>query len=139
MATENPEGLSLGARITWRSGVNQKPSVSLLLGSPPSSSRTPILAYRDEFQLARGLRLGGELAADGSLFLKGSLQTNRYSGFGFYRSGREQTLNSAVLSSLTIWGGASGTMAVSVVPAAAARSTTGAAFPSASRSGRVSI
>jgi hypothetical protein len=88
-------GAFIGARYTWRAGPGRQSAVSLILSSPQYPAQRPALAYRDELELAPGLRLGGEAATDGSLFLKGAIQTKRFSIFGFYRTGPDRLLRGA--------------------------------------------
>jgi hypothetical protein len=87
-------GSFLGARFGWRSGRSRS-SVSISLASQQSLSRRPVIDYQDETEIGPGLRIGGQIASDGSLFAKGAVLTKRFSLFGYYRTGPDRFIRGA--------------------------------------------
>ena len=96
-------GLARGARVSLSAGERWKPSISFYLdGRDGAHDRTPVIAYRDRFQLLPRVRLGGEVASDGAAFLQGQFSHPRLDLTAFYRftrapiAGRDQGVSGTV-------------------------------------------
>jgi hypothetical protein len=79
-------GLARGARLSWNAGQKWTPSVSLYLHRAAAGLEgATTIAYRDRFQVLPRVRLGGELATDGSRFLQVQYAQPKLDVTGFYR------------------------------------------------------
>ncbi|MDO8682554.1 MAG: stalk domain-containing protein [Armatimonadota bacterium] len=79
-------GLERGARYSWRAAENRWPSLSVYLKNARSGSHDMLLTYRDEIALNPNLSVGGEVATNGSLLLKGRFEKDRLRLYGYHRS-----------------------------------------------------
>ena len=73
----------IGLRYGWRAGKDHWPAVSIYRNAFDASAPHTTLAFRDDIPLSRNIRLGGEAATDGSLYVQGRFHTRQFDG-AFY-------------------------------------------------------
>lgn len=71
-------GLARGVRFSWSGGETRRPTISLYVPNSRLRDRGTVIAYRDELRLFSRLVTGGELASDGSYFLRSAYVQSRF-------------------------------------------------------------
>ncbi|PWT80410.1 MAG: hypothetical protein C5B57_12290 [Blastocatellia bacterium] len=101
-------GLNRGVRYSWRGRGGRRPAVSLYVPRYQTSGLSTAVAYRDEAVLFGRFLAGGELASDGSYFVKGQVVAGRMNVEGSFRSaviGIPRIQDSGFFASYDIWRG----------------------------------
>ncbi|MBW3625078.1 MAG: carboxypeptidase regulatory-like domain-containing protein, partial [Armatimonadetes bacterium] len=81
-------GARRGVRYSWKQGENRWPWISLYLPGNTLGKSGLTFAYGDEIRVGRNGLVAGEVASNGSYFLRSHLQPgNRVSLFGYTRGG----------------------------------------------------
>ena len=64
-------GLARGARVSWSLAERWRPSVAVYVRRAGAPGAQAAVSYRDHLQLTKQMRVGGELASDGAVFVQG--------------------------------------------------------------------
>ena len=78
-------GTGSGLRYGWHAGPDRQPSLTLYLPGTQASNPNTVLSYREEVWLKPDLRLGSEIATDGSFLVKQHYQDRRLDLETYYR------------------------------------------------------
>jgi hypothetical protein len=73
-----------GLRTSLRIGERHTPTVSLYLDTFRNGEDKPVLSFRDELSFGKTLMLGGEIATDGSYFVRGRASQGPLSVYGYW-------------------------------------------------------